>query len=164
MNLVAKKRGSNNRRRAKLDLARLHLHIANQRKDWQFKLARRLCETYDTICIEDLNIKAMQMRWGRKVSDLGHAQFVGVLKHMASKLGTTLVEAPRFYPSSKTCSVCEHVLDELPLSVREWKCPVCGAVHDRDRNAALNILRVGTSTCTRDGVRPTELGLLSSAV
>lgn len=163
-NLSHKKRGSNNRQRAKLDLARLHLHVANQRKDWQFKLARRLCETYDTICIENLNIKAMQMRWGRKVSDLGHTQFVGILKYMASKLGTLVVETPRFYPSSKTCSICEHVLDELPLSVREWTCPVCGAIHDRDRNAALNILRVGTSTCTRDGVRPAELGLLSSAV
>ena len=164
MNLVAKKRGSNNRRRARKDLARLHLHIANQRKDWQFKLARQLCETYDTICIENLNIKTMQMRWGRKVSDLGHAQFVGILKYMASRLGTLVVETPRFYPSSRTCSVCKYVLDELPLSVREWTCPVCGTVHDRDRNAAFNILRVGTSTCTRDGVRLTQSELPSLAV
>ena len=150
--LSRKKHGSNNRQRAKKDLARLHKHVANQRRNWQFKLARQLCETYDTICVENLNIKAMQIQWGRKVSDLGHAQFVNILKHTASKFGTTLVETPRFYPSSKTCSVCEHVLDELPLSVREWTCPVCGAVHDRDRNAAFNILRVGTSTHTRDGV------------
>ena len=162
--LSRKKRGSNNRRRAKLNLARLHKHVANQRKDWQFKLARRLCETYDTICIEDLNVKAMQMRWGRKVSDLGHAQFVDILKHAASKLGAALIEVPRFFPSSKTCSVCEYVLDGLSLSAREWTCPACGAVHDRDRNASFNILRVGTSTCTRDGVRPAELGPSSLVV
>lgn len=162
--LSHKKCGSNNRRRAKLDLARLHKHVVNQRKDWQFKLARRLCDIYDTIYIEDLNIKAMQRRWGRKVSDLAHTQFVNILKYMASKMGTILIETPRFYPSSKTCSTCGHVLDELPLSVREWTCPICGTIHDRDRNASFNILRVGTSTCTRDGVRPTELGLLSSVV
>lgn len=144
--LSRKKIGSNNRKRAKLELARLHKKVANQRKDYHFKLSRSICEQYAVICIEDLNIKAMQRIWGRKISDLGHSQFVNILKYQASKLGTSVVEIPRFYPSSKRCSCCGYVLDELQLSVRTWVCPACGIKHDRDRNAANNILKVGTST------------------
>ena len=118
------------------------------------RLARIICEEYATICIEDLNIKAMQKLWGKKISDLSFSQFVNILKYQASKLGSTVVEIPRFYPSSKTCFFCDYVLDELPLKIREWTCPNCGFDHDRDRNAAINILRVGTSTLRRDTVRP----------
>lgn len=145
-NLSSKKKGSANRKRARLDLARVHKLTANQRKDFHFKLARNLAERYAVICIEDLNIKAMQMLWGRKISDLGHSQFVNILKYQCNKLGSTVVEIPRFYPSSKTCSNCGQILDELPLSVREWTCPECGVKHDRDRNAAKNICKVGAST------------------
>ena len=81
--------------------------------------------------------------WCRKISDLGHSQFVNILKYQCSKTGSTVVEIPRFYPSSKTCSNCNHVLDELPLKVRHWTCPKCKQEHDRDKNAAKNILRVG---------------------
>lgn len=158
-NLSRKKKGSKNRAKARLDLARVHKNVSNQRKDWQFKLARRLCETYDVICVEDLNIKGMQRLWGCRISDLGHAQFVTILKWMAEKLGSTVVEIPRFYPSSKTCSSCGHVLASLDLSTREWTCPACGMHHDRDRNAAINIHRVGASTCTRGEVRPSQHGL-----
>ena len=144
--LSSKKRGSNNRKRARLELARLHIRTANQRKDFHFKTAKSIAEQYATICIEDLNIKAMQMLWGRKISDLGHTSFVNILKYQCSKYGSTVVEIPRFYPSSKTCSACGHLLEELKLSTREWICPNCKTCHDRDRNAALNILKVGTST------------------
>lgn len=129
-----------------MELARVHKKVANCRKDYHFKLARRICENYATICIEDLNIKAMQRIWGRKISDLGHSQFVNILKYQGNKLGSTVVEIPRFYPSTKTCSTCGHVADNLPLKIREWTCKNCGTVHDRDKNAAINILRVGTST------------------
>lgn len=152
--LSKKKKGSNNRKRARLDLARLHKKVTNQRKDYHFKLAKRMSEQYATICIEDLNIKAMQRLWGRKISDLGHSQFVNILKYQCTKTGSTVVEIPRFYPSSKTCSCCGYIYSNLSLSERAWTCPECGTVHDRDRNAAVNILRVGASTLKGEVVRP----------
>jgi putative transposase len=158
--LPRKKKGSNNRKKAKLDLARAHKRIANQRKNYHFKLAKELADEYALICIEDLNMKAMQMLWGRKISDLGFSQFVNILKYQCSKTGSTVVEIPRFYPSSKTCSSCGYVLDELPLRVREWACPICEVVHDRDFNAAKNIHKVGTSTFVGEGVRPASAGIL----
>jgi putative transposase len=158
--LPRKKKGSSNRKKAKLDLARAHKRIANQRKNYHFKLAKELADEYALICIEDLNMKAMQMLWGRKISDLGFSQFVNILKYQCSKTGSTVVEIPRFYPSSKTCSSCGYVLDELPLRVREWACPSCGVVHDRDFNAAKNIHKVGTSTFVGEGVRPASAGIL----
>ncbi|MDI3534750.1 MAG: putative transposase [Thermosediminibacterales bacterium] len=158
--LSRKKKGSNNYKRALLALARAYKKITNQRRDYYFKLAKKLAEEYAMICIEDLNIKAMQRLWGRKVSDLGHSQFVNILKYQCAKTGTTVVEIPRFYPSSKTCSDCGYVLDDLPLNTRVWICPECGSIHNRDLNAAINILRVGTSTLVGEGVRPISVGVL----
>lgn len=152
--LSRKKKGSNNHKRALITLARAYKKIANCRRDYHFKLAKKLAEEYTMICIEDLNIKAMQKIWGRKVSDLGHSQFVNILKYQCSKTGAMVVKIPRFYPSSKTCSDCGYVLEKLTLNVRSWVCPICGAVHDRDVNAAINILRVGASTLRGEGVRP----------
>jgi putative transposase len=148
-----KKRGSNNREKARLDLARAHRKIAFQRKDYHFKQALALVEKYTEIYVEDLNMKAMQRMWGGKISDLGHAQFLNILFWVMSKHGVHGAKIDRFYPSSKTCSSCLHELTELPLSIREWTCPVCGAVHDRDVNAAINILRVGASTRKGESVR-----------
>ncbi len=158
--LSRKKKGSHNRKRARFELARAHRRIADRRRDYHFKLAKELTEKYSLICVEDLNLKAMQKLWGRKISDLGHSQFVNILKYQCAKTGATVVEIPRFYPSSKTCSNCGHVLDDLPLGVREWICPACGAKHDRDLNAALNILRVGASNPWGEGVRPASAGVL----
>ncbi|MCL2015726.1 MAG: transposase [Defluviitaleaceae bacterium] len=151
--LSHKKKGSNNRKKARLRLAKAHERIANLRKDFHFKLASYLCSEYAFIFIEDLNIKAMQRLWGKKISDLSHSKFVQILKSQAVKFGTTVVEIPRFFPSSKTCSNCDYRLEELPLSQRSWVCPNCGVEHDRDFNAATNILRVGASTLGRDTVR-----------
>ena len=94
----------------------------------------------------------MQRLWGRKINDLGHSHFVNILKYQCSKTGSLVAEIPRFYPSSKTCFDCGYVLDELPLEMREWTCPKCGVRHDRDRNAAKVILRVGASTLVGEGV------------
>ncbi len=152
--LSRKKKSSSNRKRAKLELSRAHRKIANRRRDYHFKLAARLAGAYALICVEDLNLKAMQRLWGRKSGDLGHGQFLGILAHQCPKAGATLVKIPRFEPTSKTCSVCGHMLGELPLTVRAWQCPDCGAKHDRDSNAAKNILRVETSTHGREGIRP----------
>jgi len=156
--LSRKQRGSNNRRKAKRALTKQHIRIANQRKDFQFKLAKELCETYDLICLEDLNIKAMQMMWGKKISDLSHSSFVNILKQQAVRHDVIVSEIPRFYPSSKTCSNCGVAVDELPLKVRSWTCTACNAAHDRDFNAAVNILRVGASALGGDTVNPALVG------
>jgi putative transposase len=151
--LSTKKTGSRNRTRARLNLARIHRKIANQRKDFHFKLALALAVRYESIYVEDLGLKTMQRRWGRKISDLGHAKFLNILSWEMQKHGSLGTKIDRFYPSSKTCSSCLHVLPELSLSVREWTCPQCGARHDRDINAAENIARVGASTLKGEGVR-----------
>jgi len=156
--LSRKVKGSKRRTKARLKLARAHKKTADQRHDWQFKLAYELCGQYAVICIEDLNIKAMQRFWGKQISDLSQYSFIKILKYAASRTGTQIVEISRWYPSSKTCSVCGHVLYELPLRVREWDCTECGAHHDRDYNAAVNILREGASSLGLDTVRPALAG------
>ena len=145
--LSQKQRGSNHRKLARLALARLYKKTASQRKDFHFKLAHMICGEYALVCIEDLNIRAMQKRWGRKISDYGFASFVEILKHQASKTGTTIQTIDRYYASSQTCHICGVQNPKTKdLRVREWTCPHCGTVHDRDRNAAKNILKVGAST------------------
>jgi putative transposase len=151
--LSKKKRGSKDRDKARLNLARAHRKIANQRKDFHFKLALALAVQYAFIFVEDLNMKAMQRMWGRKISDLGHAQFLNILAWQMHKHGSQGAKIGRFYPSSKTCSSCLYVLPELPLNVRNWICPKCNAAHDRDINAAINIKRVGASTLRGEDVR-----------
>ena len=145
--LSRKKKGSNHRKQARLALARLHKKVANMRKDFHFKLALEICGEYALVCIEDLNLKGMQKRWGRKISDLGFASFVKILEYQASKTGTTIQTIDRYYASSQMCHVCgKQNTETKDLRVREWICPHCGAIHDRDRNAAKNILKVGAST------------------
>lgn len=151
-NLSRKKKGSSNRKRARLVLARLHKKVTNQRKDFHFKLAHCIAGEYATICIEDLDMNTIQKLWGKKSSDLGFSDFVKILEYQTRKTGSQVIKIPRFYPSSKTCSACGHVLDELPLKIRNWTCPDCGATHDRDRNAAVNIHRVGASTLTGEAM------------
>lgn len=152
--LSKKQKGSNHYKQAKRQLAKAHKRLADKRRDFHFKLALKLAGEYATICIEDLNIKAMQKLWGRKISDLSHSSFVNILKYQCSKTGSTVIEIPRFYPSSKTCSACEFVYEELTLGDRKWICPNCGILHDRDINAAINIHRVGASTLGVETVRP----------
>ena len=132
-------KGSNNRKRAVLHLQKVYEHVSNQRRDWFFKLANYLVSKYDVLCIEDLNLDAMKRLWGRKVSDLGYAEFISILEWKASLNGCRVVRVPRFYPSSKTCHFCGSVNDTLTLKDRIWECPVCHAHLDRDVNAALNI-------------------------
>lgn len=144
-NLSRKVKGSNNRKRAKLALARLHKRVANQRDNFHWQAAHRLVAEYALICLEDLNLKAMQKRFGRKISDLGFADFVNKLKYMAYRTGASVVEIDRFYPSSQLCSDCGYQNSETKnLKIREWTCPKCGSTHNRDRNASINIEREGT--------------------
>ena len=147
------KRRSKNRERTRLDLARKHRKIERQREDFHWKLAHQLTDAYDEIRLEDLNLKGMKSLWGRKVSDLGFADFVKKLKYLAAKKGVKIVFINKWYPSSKTCSVCGAINETLNLRDRNWRCDDCGTIHDRDRNAAINIYRVGASTLEGEDVR-----------
>jgi putative transposase len=150
-----KVKGSNNRAKAVRILAMSHIKIANKRRDYFFKLAKNLCEQNDYIFIEDLNLKGMQKVWGRKISDLAFAEFVGILKSQGQKYDCVVEKIDRYFPSSKMCSACGVINEGLTLKDRFWDC-VCGIVHDRDLNAAKNVLRVGASTHGLDIVRPEE--------
>lgn len=138
-----KREGSENWRKAQAHLARLHERIANQRRDWFFKLAHSLTSRFDIIVLETLNIKAMHKLWGRKVGDIAFSEFRAILQYIAQAKGKLVHFIDRFYPSSKTCSRCGHINRQLTLSDRRWRCPACNTIIDRDDNAAINILREG---------------------
>lgn len=143
--LSRKKDKSKKRERARLELARIYRRADNKRKDFHWKLAKRLCAEYALICVEDLSLKGLQRGHGKKMQDYGFGMFLRILEYVASCMGTTLIKIDRFYPSSQLCSVCGNKNPEIKdLAVREWHCPKCGAHHDRDRNAAINILNEGT--------------------
>lgn len=148
-------KGSAHRRAARMNLDRIHEDITHRRDDWQWKLSHELCKAYDTLCIEDLQLTGMSKLWGRKMSDLAFGSFVQKLEHTASKYGCKVVRIDRYYPSSKTCNVCQYVNELLSLSDRSWTCPECGTSHDRDVNAAKNILRQGIASS--GSLRKTEL-------
>ena len=144
-NLSRKANGSNNRKKAKIALARLHKKVANQRNNFHWQTANKLVGEYALICIEDLNLKAMQKRFGRKISDLGFADFVSKLKYKAHRAGVSVVEVDKFFPSSQLCSDCGYQNTETKnLTIRKWTCPKCGNIHNRDRNASINIEREGS--------------------
>ena len=135
---------SNNRHKAKLELARLHRKIANQRKDYHWKLARELCMKYSILCFENLDMKWMQKSHGKKVMDYGFAGFLNILEYVAQQFGTQIVRVDKFYSSSQLCSNCGFQNKEIKdVRIREWDCPNCQKHHDRDRNAAKNIHEEG---------------------
>ena len=144
--LSRKKKGSRGFESQKLKVARLHEKIANSRADYLHKCSISLVRRYDTICIEDLNVKGMvkNHRIAKSVTDAGWGSFVTMLTYKAEWNGKKIVKVDRFFPSSQTCNVCGHVNKDIKdLSVREWECPECHTHHDRDINAAVNILRFG---------------------
>ena len=141
--LARKRQCSANKNRMKNDLCRLYKKTANQRNDFHWKLANKLCGEYAVICMEDLNLKGMQNLYGRKISDLGFAEFLQKLEYVAHRTGTTIIKVDRFFPSSQLCSCCGQQNHQMKdLRIRKWQCS-CGAVHQRDRNAAINILNEG---------------------
>lgn len=134
-------KGSNNRRKQKLKVARIHEKIANQRKDFLHKKSRELVNIYDAIIVEDLNMKAMSqcLNLGKSVSDNAWGMFTVLLKYKLENEGKLLVKVDKWFPSSKKCNECGEINKELQLSDREWICKTCGCVIDRDYNAAKNI-------------------------
>ena len=132
------KRGGG-REKARKHLARCHEKVTNQRQDWFWKLAHQLTNQFDTLYFETLNLKGMMRLWGKKVADLALREFLTILEWVAFKKGKQVVYRDQWFPSSKTCSHCGHILSSLELKVREWDCPSCHTHHNRDLNAAKNI-------------------------
>jgi putative transposase len=138
-------KGSNNREKARREVARIQAQIADARKDFLHKLTTRLVRENQTIAVEDLAVKNMMKnhKLSGAIADASWAQLVRQLEYKCQWYGRTLVKIDRWFPSSKRCEKCGHVVDKLPLDVREWDCPECGTHHDRDINAAQNILAAG---------------------
>ena len=139
-------KGSNNRNKQRIKVARLHEKVANQRKDFLHKLSRQITNVHDCVCIEDLNMKAMSqsLNFGKSVSDNGWGMFTAFLQYKFEEAGKQLVRIDKFFASSQLCSACGYQNTKTKdLSVREWTCPCCRTHHDRDVNAAINIRNEG---------------------
>src|SRR6266566_2753221 len=135
--LAKKQKGSKNRTKARKKVARIHAKIADRRRDYQHKLSTRIIRENQTICIESLQVKNHSL--AKAISDVGWSEFVSQLEYKAQWYGRNLVKIDKWYPSSKRCFACGHILDSLSLDIREWMCPECGTHHQRDLNAAQNI-------------------------
>ena len=133
-----KKKGSKNREKARCKVARVHARINDRRRDYQRKLSTRIVHENQVICVESLAVKNMVKNHclAKLIHDVGWGEFVRQLEYKSEWYGRTLIKIDRWYPSSKTCHDCKHVVEDLPLDVREWTCPNCGTWHDRDINAA----------------------------
>jgi putative transposase len=152
--LSRKVKGSNNREKARHKVARIHATIADARTDFLHKLTTRLVRENQTIAVEDLAVKNMMIakrgansaqnhKLAQAIADASWSELLRQLEYKCQWYGRTLVKIDRWFPSSKRCGNCGHVVDKLPLDVREWDCPECGTHHDRDINAANNILAAG---------------------
>src|SRR6266566_3010651 len=155
--LAKKKKGSKNRAKARLKVARLHKKIADRRRDYQHKLSTKIIRENQVVCIESLQVKHMVKNHSlaKAISDVGWSEFTRQLEYKAEWYGRTFVKIDKWYPSSKRCFDCGHVLDSLPLDIRFWTCLECGVQHDRDINAACNILAAGLAVAAcGEAVRP----------
>ena len=143
--LSRKQKGSKNRAKARIKVARLHARVSDARNDWSNKLTTQLVRENQVISAESLAVKNMvkNRALAKAIHDVGWSEIVRQLDYKAKWYGRTFVQIDRFYPSSKRCSCCGHTLAALPLATRAWQCPECGAKHDRDINAAINIREAG---------------------
>jgi putative transposase len=148
-----KQKGSNGRRKAVQNLARVHRRVANLRDNWQWQEANRLVAGHDNLVFETLILAGMKARWGRKVSDYAFSAFINKTAWLAAKNGRKFIQIDRFELTTKKCSCCGHI-QPLTLEVRRWSCVACLAIHDRDQNAAVNILEAGRGLWREGAVRP----------
>jgi putative transposase len=155
--LSRKARGSNNRAKARRKVARVHARIVDRRRDHLHKLTTRLVRENQTLVIEDLTVRTMvrNRSLARAISDAAWAEFRSLLEYKAAWYGREVIAVDRFFPSSRLCSQCGALQDKMPLHVRTWTCGSCGTTHDRDVNAAKNLLAAGLAvTVCGAGVRP----------
>ena len=154
--LARKVKGSKARQKFRKLIAKVHERVSNTRQDFLHKLSRKLVDKSQVIVVENLNVKGMvrNRKLSKAISDVGWGMFVNFLAYKLERKEGKLVEIDRFFPSSKKCSCCGHVVDELPLDIREWDCPACGTHHDRDENAASNIRTEGIRIIAMDGGNP----------
>ena len=157
--LSRKQKGSNNRHEARIEVAKVHAQITDARKDFLHKLTTQLVRENQTIVVEDLAIKNMvkNHKLALAISDASWGELIRQLAYKCEWYGRELIKIDRWFPSSKRCGNCGHIVDKLPLNIREWECAVCHTKHDRDINASKNILAAGlaVSVCGAT-VRPEE--------
>lgn len=171
--LSRKIKGSNRYQKQKLKVAKLHKKITNSRLDNLHKVSTELIKKYDVIFIEDLNIKGMikNHKLAKHISDVSWSKFVQLLTYKAEWNEKEIVKIDRFFPSSKTCSCCGYINQNLKLDIREWTCPSCGSKLDRDLNASINILKEGYKIISSgtddyrrgDKIRPTSVGTIGES-
>jgi putative transposase len=140
-----KRKGSKNREKARLAVAKVHARIADRRQDFLHKLTTRLIHENQVLCVESLSVKNMlkNHHFAKAIADVGWGELIRQLEYKAAWYGRSVVAIDKWYPSSKRCYDCGHILDSLSLGGRLWTCPACGVAHDRDINAALNIKAAG---------------------
>jgi putative transposase len=146
-------KGSANRAKRRVKVARAHARVADARRDFLHKLSTRIVREHDVIALEDLQVRNMicNRRLARAISCSGWAQLRAMIEYKAGRAGRAIVAVDRWYPSSKTCSACRHLLADLGIGTRQWACPSCGTRHDRDINAAKNILAAGLAVTACGG-------------
>jgi len=158
--LAKKQKGSANRKKAKLKVARMHARTADSRRDFLHKLSTRLINENQVIAIESLSVKNMQKNrsLSKSISDAGWSEFTRQLEYKARWYGRAVIGIDRWYPSSKRCSDCGHTVAKMALKVRAWTCPECGSIHDRDINAARNVLAAGLAVSAHgESISPMSL-------
>ncbi|MFF5175776.1 RNA-guided endonuclease InsQ/TnpB family protein [Micromonospora sp. NPDC000089] len=148
--LSRKQRGSRNRKKAVVKVARAHARVADTRRDWQHKLSTAIIRDNQAVYVEDLCVVGLsRTRLAKSVHDAGWASFTAMLEYKAARYGRTFGRVDRFFPSTRMCSDCGRINQKMALNVRTWNCP-CGAAHDRDINAANNILAAGQADRLND--------------
>ncbi|HEX8630699.1 MAG TPA: transposase [Catenuloplanes sp.] len=162
--LSRKQRGSQNRKKAVVKVARAHARVADTRRDWQHKLSTNIVRENQAVYVEDLCVVGLgRTRLAKSVHDAGWASFTGMLEYKAARYGRTFARVDRFFPSTRMCSDCGRINDKMALDVRAWDCP-CGSHHDRDVNAAKNVKAAGQADFndrgaqTRPGLVPAPRG------
>ncbi|WP_157610376.1 RNA-guided endonuclease InsQ/TnpB family protein [Spirillospora albida] len=161
--LARKQKGSNRRKKAVVKVARAHARVADTRRDWQHKLSTAIIRENQAVYVEDLCVVGLgRTRLAKSVHDAGWAGFTAMLEYKAARWGRTFGRVDRFFPSTRMCSACGRINEKMALNVRAWDCP-CGAAHDRDVNAAINVLAAGQAERENDRRAHVRPGLVPAA-
>jgi len=158
--LARKQKGSKSREKAKRLVAKVHEKCSNARQDYLHKLSRKIVNDNQVVVVEKLNVKGMNRNHclAKAITDVSWGMFVNFLDYKLKEKGGLLIEIDRWFPSSKTCSNCLYQMEKMPLEIREWTCPSCGKVHDRDENASINIREEGIRLINTDGLAVSAMG------